>query len=194
MTQPITRDGSTADRLLLLSVDAVGPAGHGRTSRTGVVGRGVVPRARAVETAERYSPRFCERNWSGALSTFVEDQVPPALARGASVREACDRWGSGAYLLKTIPSVLFILARHAGDPEEAIVRAVTDTSDNDTIAALVGAAVGALHGRQAIPERWIAGLSGRTRDADHGHVFELIEAASARFANPGAEADEGVDG
>jgi ADP-ribosyl-[dinitrogen reductase] hydrolase len=36
--------------------------------------------------------------------------------------------------------------RHADDPEEAILRAVSDTKDNDTIGAIVGAAVGALHG------------------------------------------------
>ena len=40
----------------------------------------------------------------------------------------------------------------------------------------MGAAVGALHGRAGIPERWIEGLSGRTREDDEGRVFELITA------------------
>ena len=57
---------------------------------------------------------------------------------------------------------MFPLRSGAGDPEDAIVRAVNDTSDNDTIAAILGAAMGALHGREALPERWMAGLSGRT--------------------------------
>ena len=39
--------------------------------------------------------------------------------------EACDDWYSGAYLLETVPSVLYILMRHAHDPEEAIVRAAS---------------------------------------------------------------------
>jgi len=56
--------------------------------------------------------------------------------------------------------VLLILSRHAGDPEEAIVRAVNDTRDNDTVAAIVGAAVGALHGRGKLPRRWVEGLAG----------------------------------
>jgi ADP-ribosyl-[dinitrogen reductase] hydrolase len=77
--------------------------------------------------------------------------------------------------------VLFIFARHAHDPEEAIVRAVNDTWDNDTIAAIVGAAAGALHGRHALPAHWIEGLLGRTRADDDGHVFELIDTARARF-------------
>jgi ADP-ribosyl-[dinitrogen reductase] hydrolase len=77
--------------------------------------------------------------------------------------------------------VLYILPRHAHDAEEAIVRAVNDTHDNDTVAAIVGAAVGALHGRRALPGRWQAGLLGRTRESDDGRVFELIDAARERF-------------
>jgi ADP-ribosylglycohydrolase len=142
-----------------------------------------VTRAREVETDERYSPRFGSGTDSkGPLSAFVEERVPAALAGGASAREGCDRWGSGAYLLETMPSALFILARYASDPEAAIVRAVNDTWDNDTIAAIVGAAVGALHGRRSLPDRWIAGLLGRTRDADDGRVFDLIAEARAQFS------------
>ena len=49
--------------------------------------------------------------------------------------------------------------------------------DNDTIGAIVGAAVGALHGRDAITERWINKLSGRTSFSDDGRIFELLEKA-----------------
>ena len=34
-----------------------------------------------------------------------------------AVREACDAWYSGAYLLETLPSVLYILMRHGHDPQ-----------------------------------------------------------------------------
>ena len=47
--------------------------------------------------------------------------------------------------------------------------------------AIVGAAVGALHGRQALPKEWIDGLLGRTGDHDDGRVFELITEARERF-------------
>lgn len=80
-----------------------------------------------------------------------------------------------------VPEVLYVLMRHAHDPQEAIVRAVNDTKDNDTIAAIVGAAVGALHGRRALPARWVANLSGRTTDRDDGRVFELIASARRAF-------------
>ena len=67
--------------------------------------------------------------------------------------------------------------RYAHDPEEAIIRAVNDTKDNDTIAAIVGAAVGALHGREKIPERWLINLTGKTAENDDGKVYELLSAA-----------------
>jgi ADP-ribosylglycohydrolase len=97
--------------------------------------------------------------------------------------EGCDAWRSGAYLLETMPSVLWILERHLHDPGEAIVRAVNDTWDNDTIGAIVGAAVGALHGRAGLPSRWVAGLPGATtwEGEDVGRLQGLIAVARAMF-------------
>jgi len=64
--------------------------------------------------------------------------------------------------------------KHGHNLEEAIIRAVNDTKDNDTIGAIVGAAVGALHGKRAIPERWIRNHSGRTSFSDDGRIFDLL--------------------
>jgi ADP-ribosylglycohydrolase len=98
-------------------------------------------------------------------------------------------WHSAAYLMETLPCALYILMHHGHEPEEAIVRAVNDTKDNDTVAAIVGAAVGALHGAKAMPERWRANLTGRTlaggkhegEDVDDRRIFELIDRARARW-------------
>lgn len=130
-----------------------------------------------------YSPRGgCLRNvFNGTLGDFVLDKLEWAYSENLSTFEACDTWLSGAYLLETVPSVLYILMRHAHDPEEAMVRAVNDTKDNDTIASIVGAAVGALHGKRGLPARWIAGLTGRTMSSDDGKVFSLIEEARKEF-------------
>jgi ADP-ribosylglycohydrolase len=108
--------------------------------------------------------------------------VRPTLERGVSVRDACNAWYSGAFLLETLPSVLYILASHGDNPEDAVIRAVNDTRDNDTIASIVGAAMGALHGAGAWPRRWRDSLLGRTSDDDDGRIFELIEQARLRFA------------
>jgi ADP-ribosylglycohydrolase len=130
-----------------------------------------------------YRPRggnFAARE--GTFPDYLEFVLAEAKRHDWSTRDACEAWCSGAYLLETVPSVLWILARHAHDPEEAIIRAVNDTQDNDTIAALVGAAVGALHGRDALPAAWQRGLLGRTTANDDGRVFRLIEEAVRRTA------------
>lgn len=115
------------------------------------------------------------------LCRTIQRVIPGALQKTLSAEQACRSWGSGSDLRETIPSVLYILVRYGGDPEEAIVRAVNDCEDNDSVAALVGAAVGALHGERSFPERWRKGLLGRTRSRDDGHVHELIVDALGAF-------------
>lgn len=137
---------------------------------------------REVEGEAVYTPRGGHwLGYRGPAWRYVEQVLSWALEENLTVREACRAWYSGAYLLETWPCVLYILMRHAGDPEEALVRAVNDTKDNDTIAALVGAAMGALYGRAAFPQRWVAELSGRTREDDDGRIFELVAQARATF-------------
>ncbi len=138
--------------------------------------------AEAPGGASVYRSRVPGDGFRGSLCDRVEQEVLPAVAAGTSVFEAAERWYSGAYLLETVPCILLTLARHGGGPEEAIVRAVNDTKDNDTVAALVGAAVGALHGEASLPARWREGLLGRTREEDEGHVQELIDRAAQAFA------------
>ncbi len=137
--------------------------------------------ARGVEGDDtRYAPRGGECvGYCGPVWRFVQEQVPVRAARQESVLQAGNAWYSGAYLLETVPSVLFILTRYGDDPEEAIVRAVNDTKDNDTVAAIVGAAVGAMHGEALLPHRWRTGLSGRTDAADDGRVGYLLDRAEA---------------
>jgi hypothetical protein len=130
-------------------------------------------------------PRPLLIGFPGSLADFLDVRVKEAYAGGRSVRQMCDPhgagWGSGPFLFETFPSVVFVLMKHGHDFEEAVTVAVRDTRDNDTIAAIVGAVLGALHGKQAIPARWLKGLSGRTRERDDGQVFRLIEQARRRF-------------
>jgi ADP-ribosylglycohydrolase len=120
-----------------------------------------VSRTPLLEGEAQLRPRHPGLAFNGPLWRLVDTQVRRALEEQLSVRVACDRWYSGAYLLETVPSTLYILARHSQDPEVAVMRAVSDTKDNDTIAAIVGAAVGALHGRRAFSSRWADGLLAR---------------------------------
>jgi ADP-ribosylglycohydrolase len=137
--------------------------------------------AMPLEGESRLKPRFGRHvgRYEGPLSRFVQEVVTEALSANHSAVDACAEWGSGAYLLETMPSILYILARWADSPRDALIRAVNDTKDNDTIACIVGAAVGALHGKEALPEEWVEGLLGRTAESDDGRVFELITEARA---------------
>ena len=137
---------------------------------------------RDLECKDSYEPRSPTlRGFRGALWQLLEQAVMSAHRNRLSTAEACNQWHSGAYLLETVPSAIYILMRHGHDPEEAIIRAVNDTWDNDTVAAIVGAAVGALHGRHGLPERWIRGLSGRTKEGDEGRIFELLKQARQQW-------------
>jgi len=68
-----------------------------------------------------------------------------------SVHELSNSIGSGAYLLETVPVTLYILAIRAYNPVLALLDAVTYTKDSDTIGAIVGYIVGALHGIRGFP-------------------------------------------
>jgi ADP-ribosyl-[dinitrogen reductase] hydrolase len=78
----------------------------------------------------------------------------------------------------------FFRLLHAASPENGIVDTVRCGGDTDTNAAIVGALLGAVHGRQAIPQQWIGrilacrpiqGLSGvhRPRPAQYWPVDAL---------------------
>lgn len=121
--------------------------------------------------------------FNGTLGQLLRQYVKPALHRRLDTATAGNIWHSGAYLLETVPSVLYILERYGHDAREAILQAVNHTRDNDTVAAIVGAAVGAMHGASALPSAWIDNLSGRTAEADDGRMFVLLAAAAERFGH-----------
>ncbi|MFZ4795168.1 MAG: ADP-ribosylglycohydrolase family protein [Blastocatellia bacterium] len=120
-------------------------------------------------------------DYRGTVWKYAERCVQWAESQFISTVDACNNWSSSAYLMGTIPSLLLILTRYGHDPEEALVRAVNDTWDNDTIASLTGAMIGALHGRSGFPARWIERLSGRTGESDDGYIFRLIAEAKETF-------------
>ncbi|MBP7892769.1 MAG: ADP-ribosylglycohydrolase family protein [Firmicutes bacterium] len=144
------------------------------------------PWAAGAITGAAHAPAYRSRSphypdWRGTLAGFVSATLPSMYADRVAVIDACNRIQSGAYLLETIPCVLYILMNHAQDPIEAVVRAVNDTWDNDTIAGLVGSMVGAIHGLSAFPKPWVYSLLGRTRADDDGHLFRLVCDAISRW-------------
>lgn len=73
---------------------------------------------------------------------------------GRRPQEVFDHFYNGAFVLETTPVVLWCLLSFAEDPEEALVTAVMGGRDSDTIAAILGNLLGALHGEHAFPARW----------------------------------------
>jgi len=129
--------------------------------------------ASQLEGETSYTPRMPGFHYSGPVWKFTRDKILRAREGRLSTIDPCNHWGSGAYLMETIPSVIYILETYGSDPEQVIVRAVNEIWDNDTVAAIVGAAVGALHGKTALPQRWLDGLLGRTGANDDGKTFAL---------------------
>ena len=129
----------------------------------------------------QYEVRRSGFSYQGPMWKFISEQVESAYQQHRPILQACNAWGSGAYLLETIASSLYILMHYGHDPKQAIIRAVNDTRDNDTAAAIVGALVGALHGKEALPVSWRENLLGRTNASNDGQVFRLIKQAKQRF-------------
>jgi ADP-ribosyl-[dinitrogen reductase] hydrolase len=73
---------------------------------------------------------------------------------GRPADEAFDHFFNGAFVLETTPIVLWLFLTYADDPEEALVAAVMGGRDADTTAAMLGNLIGALHGEDALPDRW----------------------------------------
>ena len=61
---------------------------------------------------------------------------------------------------------------NAENVEEGIVDTVMQGGDTDTNAAVCGALLGAVHGRQAIPERWVETIRGCRPEAGRPGVFK----------------------
>lgn len=137
---------------------------------------------RWVEPIGPYEASRCSGEaYRGRLSRYLDEEVRSARQRGLSVAEACDCWGSGAYLFETMPAVIYILEKHGHDFEEAMVRAINDTWDNNTIAAIIGAILGGVHGKSAIPERWIDGHCGWITEDVPGQIDDIIERTRVSF-------------
>jgi Ca-activated chloride channel family protein len=104
-----------------------------------------------LETGKKYDPQA--RRFRGTpylVSVFLKTVIPEARAKKLTVDQVCKGWGSGPYLLECLPTLLYILERHAHDPHEALRQATSNSLEPHSLGALVGASVGALHGPQLV--------------------------------------------
>jgi hypothetical protein len=176
LTSALTHDDHSSNAACVAFAQILAECLWGRQSITpGFFWETFTAAAAPIEGPVQLSSRIPGDRFRGSVCDLVAQRVPAALRVGISAQAACDSWYSGAYLLETVPSALFILERYRDDPEEALVRAVMDTWDNDTVAAIVGAVMGVLHGVDAFPQRWRDGLTGRTDAHDDGRVWAALK-------------------
>lgn len=97
----------------------------------------------------------------------VEKRIQLALElveRVNNVEEACiilyDYIGMGVAANESIPSAIAIVKIAGGDPLDAITLAVNCGGDSDTIASIVGAIVGTMHGAKAFPSSLVNVIEG----------------------------------
>lgn len=87
---------------------------------------------------------------------WAEDMAPAPLveaAKGAREAPPADYMRQQGWVLIAFRNALWQLS-HAGTLEEAVVDTVMRGGDTDTNAAICGALLGAVYGRDAIPDRW----------------------------------------
>jgi ADP-ribosylglycohydrolase len=129
------------------------------------------PHRAAVASAQVVALVVHEALITGRLAA----DCPPEV-RDSTMRRAWDEMHRGSERGARLPSQLVdvdmagwntVAAAHAiaalyeGDPEAGIGFAAASGKDTDTVASIVGAMLGAVHGRRALPQRWIDGLQGR---------------------------------
>ena len=108
-------------------------------------------------------------------------QVARLLDEQAPAEVVSARFGCGVRSRASWPPALWAALRFVDDPEEAIVQAVNLGGDTDTIGAMTGALVGALHGDTWFPARWFRHLE---NGPDGRDAIIATAEALATFSNP----------
>jgi len=86
----------------------------------------------------------------------TDEQVVDALGEDFQIRA-----------IDTMGTVIWLITKHWKDPEECLIHAVNLGGDTDTVAAIVGALCGALHGTAWIPWRWWNNIENEKRGRDY---------------------------
>ncbi|MBI4678573.1 MAG: ADP-ribosylglycohydrolase family protein [Elusimicrobia bacterium] len=94
-----------------------------------------------------------------AMSVVKEPSLKEALEqslelanKGAATASAVAALHNTGYSVHTAALAAFCFVRHGQDPLEAVAQTISAGGDTDTIAAVVGAWAGALHGEKGLPK------------------------------------------
>lgn len=111
----------------------------------------------ATAIAEGRSPQSC---YEAALAEAARSQAPDDVRKaleGARHSPPADYSTQMGWVLIALQNAFWQLL-HAASLEEGVVDTVMRGGDTDTTAAIAGALLGAVHGRSAVPSRWVHAL------------------------------------
>ena len=120
--------------------------------------------------------------------TLVQKHLRAAMEPFDSVKggvqefERTGAFPSQLHSIEELPLALAYLVISQGDFREAVLGAVNYGRDSDSIAGMVGAIIGALHGKRGLPERWAREIGERNRvdfDAAAHDLYLLFERVHA---------------
>jgi len=120
-----------------------------------------------------------------ALAVVTEPVLHAALERALllaaeeiEVGEAAAELGTTGYVVHTVPFALFCFLRCGDEPLMALAQAIGAGGDTDSVAAILGGWLGAIHGERGLPTELIA----RIHDGPFGptHLRALATALTAR--------------
>jgi poly(ADP-ribose) glycohydrolase ARH3 len=76
--------------------------------------------------------------------------------------------------IEAVPCALWIVCESYREPEQCLIRGVNMGGDSDTVAAMIGDIVGALHGTEWIPARWYDHIEANSEEnMERGKEFAI---------------------
>jgi ADP-ribosylglycohydrolase len=131
--------------------------------------------------------------------------LPALVSRNPAFGPAADTavigmgtFSSACYISDSLPALLYLAFKYAGDPEAALVSNTNVGGENCHRGSALGALMGTLHGPAGWPARWVQGLAARAevqREAEaFGEVVASAAAAAAAAAAPAPAAAAAVGG
>jgi ADP-ribosylglycohydrolase len=111
------------------------------------------------------------------------DRAAGLARRGASTSEAAAELQTSGYVVHTVPFALFCYLRYGETPLLALQEAIGAGGDTDSIAAILGAWLGARHGEAGLPAHLLAELCGGPFGP--AHLRGLAASLASGSAPPG---------
>ncbi|MEU0939860.1 ADP-ribosylglycohydrolase family protein [Embleya sp. NPDC005971] len=96
---------------------------------------------------------FIARGWDECLG--VLDRLDSALLERDRRSDPCRITGAGWIAEEALATAVSCVALYPDDPRSALARAAATSGDSDSIAALTGAMIGAVHGLDGWPAAWL---------------------------------------